>query len=171
VSQQNLKKKTETITSMIRNKDKILDWTQFSTEYKIISQFFPEINYCPIPVMVNPNRLEGQNRDFFCRFCRFFLWNRHISEALEKGHTSELKGPQVAHGWPIPVVFKLFGSRHTEETKNFWRHIQICQKMKLILKIFLNNLLLVGVSALLVNLFNFLRRISFCVVQKLTPPE
>jgi hypothetical protein len=47
--------------------------------------------------------VEGQNRDFFYMFNRFF-YEKGIFQRLEKGHTEEFKGLQVAHGWLNKVL-------------------------------------------------------------------
>ncbi len=50
------------------------------------------------------SHVEGQNRDPFYSFCRFF-YEKRIFRRLSEGHTKEFKGPhaargpQVAHGW------------------------------------------------------------------------
>jgi hypothetical protein len=56
--------------------------------------------------MGNPNWFEGQNMDFYCRLSRFF-YEIGIFQRLQKGHTKEPEGPQVAHGWfkILPLYF------------------------------------------------------------------
>jgi hypothetical protein len=64
------------------------------------------------------SHVEGQNRDPFYSFCRFF-YEKRIFRRLSEGHTKEFKGPhaargpQVAHGWYKRTVFFLPGPVHS----------------------------------------------------------